>query len=50
MILDILHIDTSIDNLPLSYCHPVVVHLVKTEVSVGMQGLSQDKVSMCGRQ
>ena len=33
-------------HLSLSDGHPVVMHLVKTEVSVGMQGLSRYKVSI----
>ena len=39
-----------LSHLSLSDGHPVVVHLVKTEVSVGMEGLTQCKVSICGRQ
>ena len=46
MILNILHIDTSIDNLPLSYCHPVVVHLVKGEVSICMESLVKGASSL----
>ena len=36
VILDILHIQTAVYNLSLSDGHPVVVHLVEGEVSVGV--------------
>ena len=36
-------------HLSLSDGHPVVVHLVKTEVSVGMQGLARYNTLICAR-
>ena len=39
MVLDIFHIDTAIDDLPLCDCHSVVVHLIKSEVSICMECL-----------
>ena len=40
MVLDIFHIDTTIDDLPLCDCHSVVMHLVESEVSIGMESLN----------
>ena len=39
MVLDIFHIDTAIDDLPFCDSHSVVVHLVESEVSIGMKSL-----------
>ena len=40
MVLDIFNIDTAIDDLPLCDCHSVVMHLVESEVSIGMKSLN----------
>ena len=39
MVLDILNIDTAIDDLPLCDRHPVVMHLLQVELFIDIKRL-----------
>ena len=46
MVLDIFHIYTSINDLPLCDCHSVVVHLIESEVSICMKSLNSQALNL----